>query len=139
MVKTAVEPNAPDAATRAARLTQAAINHPVMVPFTGRARGEEDRGPIVHRAQHLGLDALRVALEERVAVEARREQPFARAAGEGHHHRVVRDADAAWHEKFADYDVVLLLNVEAPPAETARARSLRPVRRDSVAASSSIW
>ncbi|MFZ5443353.1 MAG: BatA domain-containing protein [Myxococcota bacterium] len=38
VVKTAVEPNAPDAATRAARLTQAAINHPVMLPFTGRAR-----------------------------------------------------------------------------------------------------
>ena len=38
VVKTAVEPNAPDAATRAARLTQAALNHPVMLPFTGRAR-----------------------------------------------------------------------------------------------------
>jgi hypothetical protein len=38
VVKTAVEPNAPDAMTRAARLTQLALNHPVMVPFTGRAR-----------------------------------------------------------------------------------------------------
>lgn len=38
VVKTAVEPNAPDAATRAARLTQVALNHPVLVPFTGRAR-----------------------------------------------------------------------------------------------------
>lgn len=38
VVKTAVEPNAPDAATRAARLTQVALNHPVMIPFTGRAR-----------------------------------------------------------------------------------------------------
>ena len=38
VVKTAVEPNAPDAATRAARLTQIALNHPVMSPFTGRAR-----------------------------------------------------------------------------------------------------
>ena len=38
VVKTAVEPGAPDAATRAARLTQVALNHPVMLPFTGRAR-----------------------------------------------------------------------------------------------------
>lgn len=38
VVKTAVEPNAPDAATRAARLTQISLNHPVMTPFTGRAR-----------------------------------------------------------------------------------------------------
>lgn len=38
VVKTAVEPNAPDAASRAARLTQVALNHPVMSPFTGRAR-----------------------------------------------------------------------------------------------------
>ncbi len=38
VVKTAVEPNAPDAATRAARLTQVALNHPVLAPFTGRAR-----------------------------------------------------------------------------------------------------
>lgn len=34
---------------------------------------------------------------------------------------VVRDADAAWREKLADYDVVMLLNVEAPPAEASRA------------------
>jgi hypothetical protein len=38
VMKTAVEPNQADAATRAARLTQVALNHPVMVPFTGRAR-----------------------------------------------------------------------------------------------------
>lgn len=38
VVKTSVEPNAPDAATRAARLTQIAQNHPVMTPFQGRAR-----------------------------------------------------------------------------------------------------
>ncbi len=38
VVKTAVEPGAPDAATRAARLTQVAMNHPVLIPFTGRAR-----------------------------------------------------------------------------------------------------
>lgn len=38
VVKTAVEPNAADATTRAARLTQVAVNHPVMTPFTGRAR-----------------------------------------------------------------------------------------------------
>ena len=38
VVKTAVEPNAPDAASRAARLTQVALNHPVLTPFTGRAR-----------------------------------------------------------------------------------------------------
>jgi len=31
----------------------------------------------------------------------------------------VRDADAAWREAFADYDVVLLLNVSAPPADVA--------------------
>jgi hypothetical protein len=34
---------------------------------------------------------------------------------------VVRDADAAWREKLSDYDVVMLLNVEAPPAEASRA------------------
>lgn len=33
---------------------------------------------------------------------------------------VVRDADAAWREAFSSYDVVLLLNVEAPPREVAR-------------------
>lgn len=38
VVKTAVEPGAPDATTRAARLTQVALNHPVMAPFQGRAR-----------------------------------------------------------------------------------------------------
>lgn len=38
VVKTAVEPNEADAATRAARLTQVALNHPVVAPFTGRAR-----------------------------------------------------------------------------------------------------
>ncbi len=38
VVKTAVEPNQADAATRAARLTQVTVDHPVMVPFTGRAR-----------------------------------------------------------------------------------------------------
>ncbi len=38
VVKTAVEPNQGDASTRAARLTQVALDHPVMVPFTGRAR-----------------------------------------------------------------------------------------------------
>ena len=38
VIKTAVEPGQADAATRAARLTQVALNHPVMVPFTGRAR-----------------------------------------------------------------------------------------------------
>jgi hypothetical protein len=34
---------------------------------------------------------------------------------------VVRDADAAWREQLSAYDVVLLLNVEAPSAEQARA------------------
>ena len=38
VVKTAVEPGQADAATRAARLAQVAMNHPVMLPFTGRAR-----------------------------------------------------------------------------------------------------
>jgi hypothetical protein len=38
VVKTAVEPNAPDAATRAARLAQIGLNHPVLAPFNGRAR-----------------------------------------------------------------------------------------------------
>lgn len=38
VIKTAVEPGQSDADTRAARLTQVALNHPVMVPFTGRAR-----------------------------------------------------------------------------------------------------
>ncbi len=38
VIKTAVEPGQGDADTRAARLTQVALNHPVMVPFTGRAR-----------------------------------------------------------------------------------------------------
>lgn len=38
VVKTAVEPTQPDAATRAARLQQVALNHPVLTPFTGRAR-----------------------------------------------------------------------------------------------------
>jgi hypothetical protein len=38
VVKTAVEPGQADASTRAARLTQVALNHPVMLPFTGRAR-----------------------------------------------------------------------------------------------------
>ncbi len=38
VVKTAVEPGAPDAATRAARLTQVAVSHPVLSPFTGNAR-----------------------------------------------------------------------------------------------------
>lgn len=30
---------------------------------------------------------------------------------------VTRDAEAAWREDFSAYDVVLLLNIEAPPAE----------------------
>ncbi len=38
VVKTAVEPTAPDAPSRAARLQSVALNHPVFVPFTGRAR-----------------------------------------------------------------------------------------------------
>lgn len=38
VVKTAVEPNAPDASTRAARLAQVAPAHPVLQPFTGQAR-----------------------------------------------------------------------------------------------------
>ncbi len=38
VVKTAVEPNAPDAATRAARLESVSAAHPVWAPFTGRAR-----------------------------------------------------------------------------------------------------
>jgi hypothetical protein len=38
VMKTAVEPGQGDASTRAARLTQVALNHPVMLPFTGRAR-----------------------------------------------------------------------------------------------------
>lgn len=32
---------------------------------------------------------------------------------------VTRDSEAAWREDFKAYDVVLLLNVEAPPAEVA--------------------
>lgn len=38
VVKTAVEPNAPDAASRAARLEQVALTHPVLQPFVGEAR-----------------------------------------------------------------------------------------------------
>ena len=38
VVKTAVEPSQPDAATRAARLQQVALSHPIFSPFTGRAR-----------------------------------------------------------------------------------------------------
>ncbi len=38
VVKTAVEPGEADAATRAARLAQVAMSHPVLAPFTGRAR-----------------------------------------------------------------------------------------------------
>jgi hypothetical protein len=38
VIKTAVEPGAPDAATRAARLVQVSATHPVFAPFTGRAR-----------------------------------------------------------------------------------------------------
>lgn len=34
---------------------------------------------------------------------------------------VVRDADAAWREDFAAYDVILLLDVETPRVETATA------------------
>ena len=38
VVKTAVEPALPDAPSRAARLQQVALSHPVFAPFTGRAR-----------------------------------------------------------------------------------------------------
>ncbi|MBE2249139.1 MAG: BatA domain-containing protein [Myxococcus sp.] len=38
VVKTAVEPGAADASTRAARLTQLEAAHPVLFPFTGKAR-----------------------------------------------------------------------------------------------------
>lgn len=38
VLKTAVEPNAPDAASRSARLEQVALTHPVLQPFTGTAR-----------------------------------------------------------------------------------------------------
>jgi hypothetical protein len=38
VVKTAVEPGAPDAQTRAARLAHISTEHPVFAPFTGRAR-----------------------------------------------------------------------------------------------------
>lgn len=38
VVKTAVEPQAPDAASRAARLSQLETNHPVLAPFVGKAR-----------------------------------------------------------------------------------------------------
>lgn len=38
VIKTAVEPTAADAASRAARLNQAATTHSVLQPFTGRAR-----------------------------------------------------------------------------------------------------
>lgn len=38
VVKTAVEPTAPDAAARAARLVQVKNEHPVLAPFTGAAR-----------------------------------------------------------------------------------------------------
>ncbi len=38
VVKTAVEPTAADAATRAARLQSVSVGHPVWAPFTGRAR-----------------------------------------------------------------------------------------------------
>ena len=38
VVKTAVEPGQPDAASRAARLHQASLEHPVLAPFQGRAR-----------------------------------------------------------------------------------------------------
>lgn len=36
-------------------------------------------------------------------------------------HAVTRDADAAWREDFSKYDALFLLNVEAPPADVARA------------------
>lgn len=38
VVKTAVEPGAPDATARAAKLSQVALAHPVLAPFSGRAR-----------------------------------------------------------------------------------------------------
>lgn len=38
VIKTAVEPGATDAATRAARLEQVSVTHPIFAPFTGRAR-----------------------------------------------------------------------------------------------------
>ncbi len=38
VVKTAVEPGAADAASRAAKLSQVALTHPVLAPFNGRAR-----------------------------------------------------------------------------------------------------
>jgi hypothetical protein len=38
VVKTAVEPSAPDAPSRAARLAQVALTHPVLQPFVGQAR-----------------------------------------------------------------------------------------------------
>jgi len=38
VVKTAVEPTAVDASTRAAKLSQVALTHPVLAPFSGRAR-----------------------------------------------------------------------------------------------------
>lgn len=38
VVKTAVEPSSAEAGTRAARLTQLEASHPVLLPFTGRAR-----------------------------------------------------------------------------------------------------
>lgn len=38
VVKTAVEPSAPDASSRAARLEQVALTHPVLQPFVGQAR-----------------------------------------------------------------------------------------------------
>ena len=38
VVKTAVDPAAPDAATRAGKLSQVALTHPVLTPFNGRAR-----------------------------------------------------------------------------------------------------
>ena len=38
VVKTAVDPAAPDAATRAGKLSQVALTHPVLTPFSGRAR-----------------------------------------------------------------------------------------------------
>ncbi len=38
VIKTAVEPGAPDATARAAKLSQVALTHPVLAPFNGRAR-----------------------------------------------------------------------------------------------------
>ncbi len=38
VMKTAVDPGAPDATTRAAKLSQVALTHPVLAPFNGRAR-----------------------------------------------------------------------------------------------------